>query len=385
MTPIPPTTAPIRLGTEPGSMTPTRPTPIEPATMSTPMIVSATPQRESGRQLGLGLDLEGHRDLTGQRRPELECLQVQGAQALDARPDDRQWVRGRMCRSQAGQLLVDLDRLPEPLVAILCGVTLAGQALGLACLLEHAPPLGEDGLGLRSSFQRARQRIAVAGELGQRQISLFEGLARLGRFGFGDLQAARVLLALGREVVERPLQLPFRTARATVATADRRLEPVAEGTLVMPEIGKLVMTHRGGRAEERLGGDARQLGQDLVGEGRVGDGLAVVVEADRAARPGKGLLELAHLRTVLVLLVEVDRDDRSGVVGGIPGAEGIQVPGSTRDPPRHGELDGPLDGRLPGLVRAADDRQARREVDGEVAVPPEVVELEPADPHSDTS
>ena len=47
--------------------------------------------------------------------------------------------------------------------------------------------------------------------------------------------------------------------------------------------------------KKRLGRDAGQLGQHLVGEGRVGDRLAVVVEADRALAAGERLLDRAGL------------------------------------------------------------------------------------------
>ena len=73
------------------------------------------------------------------------------------------------------------------------------------------------------------------------------------------------------------LELLLGPAGAPVGAADARLEPVAQGGLVAGQVAQLVVADRRGAAEERLGRDAGQLGQDLVGEGRVGDGLAVVL------------------------------------------------------------------------------------------------------------
>ena len=119
-----------------------------------------------------------------------------------------------------------------------------------------------------------------------------------------------------------------------------------------------------------------QLGEDLVRERRVGDRLAVVVEADRAARAGERLLELAGLRRRPRRPARSRWSiDRPGVGGGVPRAERVEIAGGARHPAGDGQLDRPLDRRLAGLVRAAHDGQAGRQVDVEVAVAPEVVQL----------
>ena len=93
-------------------------------------------------------------------------------------------------------------------------------------------------------------------QLGEREFALLEG-GPPGDLGLGDLEAAGVLVALGGQVVERPLELALGAAGAAVAAADRRLEPVAQGALVVSEVGQLVVADRRGRAEEGLGRDAR--------------------------------------------------------------------------------------------------------------------------------
>ena len=63
--------------------------------------------------------------------------------------------------------------------------------------------LGEGRLGLGPALAGARQRVAVALELGQRELALLERRLGLGDGGLGDLEAAGVLVALGVQVVER--------------------------------------------------------------------------------------------------------------------------------------------------------------------------------------
>src|SRR4029079_15824995 len=88
----------------------------------------------------------------------------------------------------------------------------------------------------------------------------------------------------------------------------------------------------GGRPEEAFGRDAGQLGQHLVGEGRVRDRLPVVVEPDRALATGEGLLDGADLAAVLIVLLELDRDDRSGRGRRIPWAKRFDLGGPARVP-----------------------------------------------------
>ena len=88
---------------------------------------------------------------------------------------------------------------------------------------------------------------------------------------------------------------------------------------------------------------------------------------------------------VLLVLLELDRDPRAGLGAGVPRPEGLEIGGGARHAAGEGELDGALDRALAGLVRPADDRHAGRQVDVELAIAAQVADLEPPDPHSDTS
>ena len=205
-----------------------------------------------------------------------------------------------------------------------------------------------------ASARRSRavgQRVAVALELGEGELALLERRLRLLDGLLGDLEPARVPVAARVQVVERPVELLARPAGAAVGAADRGLEPVAQRALVARQVAQLEMADRGGRAEEALGRDAGQLGHDLVGEGRVGDRLAVVVEADRALRAGERLLERADLLAVLLVLLELDGDDRARLRRRAPRPERLELGGRARRPSGQGELERALDRRLAGFVR----------------------------------
>ena len=137
-----------------------------------------------------------------------------------------------MRRGERLELGSDLDRLPVALVAFGRDVTLGDDPLGLARLLEGAAPLGQGDLGLGPSVARARQGVAVALELGQRQLTLVECRLRLGDGLLGDLEAARVPVATRAQVVERPVELLARPAGAPVGAADRGLQAVAQRAVV---------------------------------------------------------------------------------------------------------------------------------------------------------
>ncbi len=174
-------------------------------------------------------------------------------------------------------------------------------------------------------------------------------------------------------------------ARASVRAADRFLEAIAQRRFVAREPRQLHVADRSRRAEEPFGRDPRELGEDLVGEDRVRDRLTVVSEIDCALGPGEGLGERAGPGSVLLVLVEVERHDGRCAVRVIPWSERLEVPCGTGHAPGDGQLDGPRDRRLAGLVRSTDDRQARRQIDIELAVATQVPDTQPADPHSDTS
>ena len=196
-----------------------------------------------------------------------------------------------MAGRDAASSVVDRDGPREAVVAFLGGVAFGADALGLASLFEEAPALGQRGLGIGPTVAGARQGVPVTLELGERDLALIEGGLGLLDDLLGDLEPAGVAVAPGGQVVERLVELLAGAARAPVGAADRCLETVAQRALVAGQVAQLEVVDRGGRAEEALGREAGELGHDLVGEGRVGDRLAVPGELDRAARAGEGLLE----------------------------------------------------------------------------------------------
>lgn len=121
--------------------------------------------------------------------------------------------------------------------------------------------------------------------------------------------------------MEGLVQLLARVAGPAIGAADRRLQPIAQGALVTGQAGHLHVPNGAGRAEEPFGGDAGQLGQDLVGQGRVRDRLAVVLEIHRPLGSGERLLQRPGADAGLFILVELDGHDRLGALGRIPRAE----------------------------------------------------------------
>src|SRR4029079_18783954 len=128
------------------------------------------------------------------------------------------------------------------------------------------------------------------------------------------------------------------------------------------------------------------LGAALVAEGRIGHALTVIDEVDRPLLTAEPFLECpGREAAVLFLLLEFDRDPRSRIGARVPRTERFEVSRTARDAACQGELDGALDRALAGLVRPADDRDPGGQIDVELAVSPQVADLQPADPHSETS
>ena len=132
----------------------------------------------------------------GRLRRDLELdldLVRQGGRQLADPPVERRAAARRPARrtgsgfgdgwvvASGGDLLVDLDGLAVALVALLGGVALGHEPLGLAGLLEQAAPLGQRGLGVGAPLASGRQGVAVALELGQRQLALLDRRLRPGR------------------------------------------------------------------------------------------------------------------------------------------------------------------------------------------------------------
>ena len=326
------------------------------------MTTSATETRDSGRQVGSGatsnwtVDLARQRARSSRIRPSSARSRSTAARTTGSGFGDG-WLDGE--RLELGD---DLDRLAVALVALHGGVALGDDPLGLAGLLEQAPALGQGGLRVGPPVARGRTACRGRARAGR-------GRARPGRAPACACSTASSA-TLRRPGLRSPRVVSSWSALssflrgpagAAVGAADRRLEPIAQGALVARQVAQLEMVDRRGRAEEALGRDAGQLGHDLVGERRVRDRLAVVVEPDRALRAGERLLEGPDLLAVLVVLLELDGDDRAGLGRRAPRSERLELAGRARRPPGEGELERALDGGLAGLVRAADDGQPRGE------------------------
>ncbi len=334
---------------------------------------------------GGGRDLELDLDLARQRGLELTDPLVHGPQPLDGSANHGQRMRRRMGRCQAVDLGGNLDRLAIPVVALGCGRSFGADPLRLAGLLEQAATFGQRGGGIGSSLASRGQRVTVALELSKPGLALLQGGSGLGHGLVGHLEPSRVALALGHQVMQGAIQLPSSPTRATVGAADRGLQSIAQRAFVAGQVADLEVTDRRRRAEERLRRDAGQLGQDLVGQRRVGNGLAVIVQADRPLAAGKGLLDGSSLAAVLVVLLEFDRHDRASLGRSVPRSEALELGRGARRASGQDELERSLHRGLAGLVRAPHDRQPGREGDIQLAIAPEVPGAEAADPHRETS
>ena len=181
--------------------------------------------------VGSGATSNGDLDLARQR-----CLQLADPSRRASRrrsttcAEDRQRVGDGWLSARAVELGDDVDRLAVALVALLGGVALGGRAARPGAPSRARRRSARAASGLGAALAGARQRVAVALELGERQSRP----ARATRCAWataclGDLEPAGVLVALRRQVVERPLELALGPARAAVGAADRGLEAVAEG------------------------------------------------------------------------------------------------------------------------------------------------------------
>ena len=344
------------------------------------MTTSATEHRDSGRQVGSGATSKLTVDLTGERRPELADRLSRARRRSTVARMTGSGLGDGWAAASAWSSVVDVDRLAVALVPLGRRVALGGDALGLARLVEQAAALGETAVASarrsRAADRVSRSRSSWARASSPCSSAAVDCVDRL----LGDLEPAGVALAPGGQVVERLVELLARPARPAVGAADRRLEPVAQRTLVARQVAQLEMVDRGRRAEEALGRDPGEFGHDLVGQLRVGDRLALVVEPDGPLAAGERLLEHADLLAVLLVLLEFDGDDRAGLGRRAPRPERLELARGAGRPSGQGEFERPLDRRLAGLVRAADDGHAGREVDVELAVAPEVAPADASGP-----
>ncbi len=175
-----------------------------------------------------------------------------------------QAVRGRMRRLELLDLAADVDRRCVALEALAGLVALRDEPLREPGLVEHRAVLGEGRLGDGPRLAGAGERVAVLLQLPQRCLAVPEGGGRGGEIRLCRLDPAGILVALRVELEQRPLQLPPGPAGAAIRARDGGLEPVPERRLVPRQPIELVVPDGRRRAEERLAGDAGQLGQELV-------------------------------------------------------------------------------------------------------------------------
>ena len=101
-------------------------------------------------------------------------------------------------------VVAHLDRHPEPLEALLGQGRLGDEPLRLAGLLEHRPVLDELALDDGPPLARPGQDVAIALELDQRGLALLDHAGRPADGLLGDLEAAGVLVAAARQVLDAP-------------------------------------------------------------------------------------------------------------------------------------------------------------------------------------
>ena len=283
----------------------------EPAAITRPRTTRAIDQRDSGCQVAAGVT-SNWTSTSPESSLELPDSLVHGAKPIDRPANNRQGMGRRVRRGETVDFRADVHSLSITLVALARRRALRTDPFSLTGLFHEVPMLRQCGLGIGPAVSGCRERIAIQLELGQGQRALLQGDPCLAHGLVGDLEPSGVALALGHQVVQGTVELAARPTRAAIGAADRRLQSIAQGPFVAGQVADLEMTDRGGRTEEGLGRDTGQLRQHLVGQGRVGDRLAVVVEAHRPLAAGERLLDRARLAAVLVVLLEFDRDDRSG-------------------------------------------------------------------------
>ena len=244
---------------------------------------------------------------------------------------------------------------------------LALHVQALFCGRERVPCSRQGGALF---LQPAEGRLTVA------QVRLEDGR----RIGQG-LDDARVLGAAGRVPRDRVDQLLARRTGPAIGAAHGLLEPVPQGAFVAVEIRQLLVTHGGRRTEELLGWDAGQVGKSALDLGRVGDRLVADPQLDPALGAGEDLVERAG-RAIVVH--EVDAHGRRGFRRCAPTAEPLDVLAGRGHLAEEAVFDGPLDGRLAGLVGASDDGQAGRELEVEILVALDVPEAQALEAHQTT-
>ena len=150
-----------------------------PAT-STPMMTSGMDQRESGCQRGSGATSNWTSTSSDRiARSSRRRLSPTRRRSTTWRRTGRAFGEGWL-EASAATSIAHLDGLAVALVALLRRVAFGDEALGLAGLLEEGAALGERGLGLGPPLAGGRQAVAVAFELGEGEVALFDARPRTG-------------------------------------------------------------------------------------------------------------------------------------------------------------------------------------------------------------
>ena len=147
-----------------------------PSATSRPTITRPIAPRESGCQVVAGCHLELDLDLAGQRRLELADPLVQRPQSLDRRSGGPAAELGDgWLEASAVDLGGDVDRLSEALVALAAAsarsAVIRSAWRAFSSMLRRSASAVS---GLGPPLARVRQRVAVALELGERQLALLE-------------------------------------------------------------------------------------------------------------------------------------------------------------------------------------------------------------------
>src|SRR5664280_2645456 len=156
---------------------------------------------------------------------------------------------------EADDLVGDGHRLPIALEALPRDLPLGGEPFRLSGLFQERPALRERGIHLGTMVAGEHEGITVALEPCEARLAVADGRIRAHDRLLRDAEATRVLVTLGVEVAERPVEAALDGACSPVGAADRGLEPIAQRALVTCEIVDLVVTDRRRGAEELLGRD----------------------------------------------------------------------------------------------------------------------------------
>ena len=139
-------------------------------------------------------------------------------------------------RLQVLQPLLRLRGLAVALELLGDDHSIGPKTLDLTSGLEHVAAFGNGGLGPKTRVAGLSQRVAILLELLECSLPVLERQRGAADRLLGDLESARVLVALRLENPYGVLQTSLRSRRALVAAADAGLQPVPQRAFVAVEI-----------------------------------------------------------------------------------------------------------------------------------------------------